>query len=380
MASDIDSKAKRDKLAARREPYWEKLEAGEFLGYRRTKTGGTWIARYRDDEGKQHYKSLSLPPHAPVDVHKIAAKEARKWFATLDQGANFRSGTVAEAADAYVEYLRVKNGDDAAADAKGRINRLIRVQLGKRRVDKLRQRDIEEWFFEMVPAEGKPEALRKAKASANRNFNCLKAILNRAYATGEVTTDAAWRHVERFEGVDGARKVFLTKPHVAALLKVTTGGFHELCFSAVRSGARYGELRANRVKDFDREAGVLHVREGKTGQRIVPLTDELFAHFSKLAKDKLPDAYLHTRDDGEPWGHSDQDGLMRAAAKAAKLPAGTVFYTLRHTWIAQSIVAGMDIFSVAKVAGTSVEMIMKHYGKLLQDRVKEAMTKAAAAA
>jgi len=122
---------------------------------------------------------------------------------------------------------------------------------------------------------------------------------------------------------------------------------------------------------------VLHIRESKTGERIVPLTAEMVSHFNELAKSKLPDAYLLTRDDGKPWAHSDHDEFMRDAAKAAKLPAGTVFYTLRHSFIASAISAGMDIYSVAEITGTSVRMIEKHYGKLLKDRVREAMTAAA---
>ena len=42
-----------------------------------------------------------------------------------------------------------------------------------------------------------------------------------------------------------------------------------------------------------------------------------------------------------------------------------------------AISAGMDIYSVAEITGTSIRMIEKHYGKLLKDRVRDAMTAAA---
>ena len=118
------------------------------------------------------------------------------------------------------------------------------------------------------------------------------------------------------------------------------------------------------------------IREGKTGERIVPMTPDMAKHFSKLARGKLPEAYLLTRDDGKPWGHSDQDKLMRAAVKKAKLPREVVFYTLRHSFIAQAISVGLDIYSVAEITGTSIAMIERHYGKLLKGRVREAMTRA----
>jgi hypothetical protein len=39
-------------------------------------------------------------------------------------------------------------------------------------------------------------------------------------------------------------------------------------------------------------------------------------------------------------------------------------YTLRHVAISELIMGGMDSFIVARLAGTSVAMIEKHYGHL----------------
>lgn len=378
MASKIDTKSKRDRLKVRREPYWDKLQSGGYLGFRRTDNEGNWNARFRDEHGKQNYKSLTLPPHLPINLYDTAASEARKWFDGLSAGAKPKSGTVAEAADAYVEVLRTRNGDAAAKDAKGRIDRYIRQSLGKKRVDKLRRADVESWLLGFVPKEGKPEEIRCAKASANRNFATFKAILNRAYEGGDVTTAHAWIGVKKFQGVDGARTTFLTREQVRKLIGSVSGGFQHLLMAGALTGARYGEICALRAKDFDRAARVLHVQRGKTSQRIIPLTKEMMKFFGERAKAKLPEAHLLTRDDGRPWGHSDQDELMRAAVKEARLPKATVFYTLRHTFIATNIMAGMDIYSVAEVAGTSIEMIERYYGKFLKDRVRDAMTLAAA--
>ena len=53
-----DSRTAREKLRQRREPYWAKISKGCFPGYRRIAVSGTWIARYRDHDGKQHYRAL----------------------------------------------------------------------------------------------------------------------------------------------------------------------------------------------------------------------------------------------------------------------------------------------------------------------------------
>jgi hypothetical protein len=55
----FDTRSARSKCEVRREPYWVRMDAGAFIGYRRLSSGnGTWIARLRGDDGKQHYHAL----------------------------------------------------------------------------------------------------------------------------------------------------------------------------------------------------------------------------------------------------------------------------------------------------------------------------------
>lgn len=376
MASKIDTKAKRDRLAIRREPYWAKVQKGNYVGFRRTANGGHWIARHRDDEGSQKYHSLMLPEHLACNEYDSAVAEARAWFESLSVGVKPRSGTLSEAADDYLKAIRVRKGERAESDAKWRIERHIRPQFGKRPIAKITAAEIERWLHAFVPSEGSQEQIRKAKATANRTLTTLKAILNHARKNGLVASSLAWDRVKAFGKVDGARKLFLSPEQVNALIAAATGEFKKLVTAGALIGARYGELRALRVRDLDTGAKILHIREGKTGERIVPLTDDMLTFFEAQTKDKLPDAYLFTRDDGRPWGHSDQDALMRQAAKEAKLPRGVVFYSLRHAFIASAISAGLDIYSIAQISGTSIRMIEKHYGKLLKEKVREVMAKA----
>jgi site-specific recombinase XerD len=49
------------------------------------------------------------------------------------------------------------------------------------------------------------------------------------------------------------------------------------------------------------------------------------------------------------------------AAKVAELPAGVTSYTLRHSTITELIGAGLDTLQVARMSGTSLPMIDKHY-------------------
>jgi hypothetical protein len=55
------TRSARLRLSSRTKPYWRMLEQGLHLGYRRRATGGTWIARRRDENGIYHEEKLDWP-------------------------------------------------------------------------------------------------------------------------------------------------------------------------------------------------------------------------------------------------------------------------------------------------------------------------------
>lgn len=371
----IDTPTQRLRLKVRREPYWVKLQARGYLGFRRTSDGGTWIARWRTEQGKHRYRALRIV-EAPERAFDAAAEAAREWFRQAASGIAGRT-TVRDAASRYVEALRLRRGEQAAKDALGRIERTILPRLGDRPLDRLSLAELESWLHALVPPGLDEEATRRAKESANRNLTTLRALLNHAWRAGLVASNAPWRKLRAFARTRRAREVFLSPEERARLLDCCAGAFRDLVEAALLTGARYGELRELRVADFDRERRLLNIRRGKTGARSVPLSNAAVALFERLSRDKLPAAHILARDDGRPWGHSDQDAPMRKAVQAARLPRQTVFYSLRHTFIANAIVGGLDIHTVAKIAGTSVRMIEEHYGKLLQEDARERLNRIA---
>lgn len=371
----IDTPTQRDKLAPRREPYWHKLQKGGYLGYRQTGDGGFWIARWRNEDGKERYNALKLIPTERAREFDDAQQMARTWFDTQQAGVTGR-WTVKKAAEHYLEGLRLESGDSAANDAGGRINRCILIhKIARRPLDRLTTSEIEEWRNGLVPASKDAETTRKAKDSANRNLTTLKALLNKAWRSGRVMSPEPWKRVEAFADTRNARKVFLNPVQRKRLLENCESGFKDLIEGALLTGARYGELRSLLAGDYDKARRILSIRDGKTGPREVPVSDAAAALFKRLTARKLPTAPLFARDDGKAWEHSDQDELMRDAAKKAKLPAGTVFYTLRHTHIANALSGGIGIHQVAKLCGTSVRMIELHYDKFLHSNVQDTLNK-----
>jgi hypothetical protein len=60
----LDTRSARSRLTLRREPYWTVVSEGCALGYRRGAKGGTWIGRFRDESGRQHYEALGAADDA----------------------------------------------------------------------------------------------------------------------------------------------------------------------------------------------------------------------------------------------------------------------------------------------------------------------------
>ncbi len=363
MANSIDSKFKRDKLTPRREPYWEMLKIGAAIGYRKLESGdGTWIARWRNDEGKQKYRALGN-----FDRFDDAASSARAWVLNCEQGASPKITTVKEVCTAYVDALRAEGRTSTADDAEGRFARLVYDEsIGKLAIDKLKTSHIQKWMNNQIDDddEADDEDVRRSKDSANRNLATFKAALNLALRNRLVATDAGWKTVRAFAKVSARRKdAFLSMEQRTALLKACPDDLQLLVKAMLLTGARPGELANLNASDFDKRLGCLTLK-GKTGTRTVAISTAAAALFAEIGKDKIGAAPMLATAYGQRWNKDSWKKIFKEAVTAAKLPEAVVMYSLRHTAISEMVLAGMDSFIVAKLAGTSVAMIEANYGHL----------------
>ena len=69
--------------------------------------------------------------------------------------------------------------------------------------------------------DGSEEAIRRRKSSANRTWTILRAALNHAFRDDLVASDAAWRKVKPFKGVDAARVRYLTVEQARRLVNAS---------------------------------------------------------------------------------------------------------------------------------------------------------------
>jgi hypothetical protein len=66
------------------------------------------------------------------------------------------------------------------------------------------------------------------------------------------------------------------------------------------------------------------------------------------------------------------------AIEASGVPRPARIYDLRSTFASNSLAAGIDVFELARVMGTSIEMIERHYGTLLTGAAAGIATRLAA--
>ncbi|MGE0629601.1 MAG: tyrosine-type recombinase/integrase [Geminicoccaceae bacterium] len=405
----LDTRTARAKLAVRREPYWTVLVQGAALGYRRSKKAGTWIARWRDAAGKQHYRSLGAADDA-LDADGVAALSfaqaqdyTRGWIAALVGDAAASSGaphTVNDALDTYLEWLARHRR--SARDATWKADALIRPKLGQVPLSRLTASTIRQWHEELAeqPArlrsrrkldnDGRQQAQRfrappetedgrrARRASANRVLTILKAALNRAYHDGKVPTDDAWRRVKPFTNADAARLRYLSQDECTRLLNACEPFFRKLVRAALLTGCRYGELARLEARDLDLDAGMLHVRTSKSGRpRHVPLDDEALAFLRSAAAALSEGDLVFRQASGRAWGVSEQRRPLLGAALAARM-AEVNFHALRHTWASHRIMAGAPLMVVAQVLGhADTRMVERHYGHLSPGYVHDVVRRTA---
>ena len=390
----IDTRSARAKLSFRREPYWTVLSHGCALGYRKGAKGGTWIARFRDDGGRQHYQAIGPaddardPDGLTVFDFAAAQAKARAWFElkAREQAGDLTPSrgpyTVYDAlADYRTDYLR--RGGKAVDRFDWSTEAWIKPELGSLPLAKLGKSRIVAWHQKMaeMPARlrTKPgteqqyrepsnnrDVVRRRRSTANRVLTMLKAALNHAHREGKCVSDDAWRTVRAFREADAARLRYLTDDEARRLTNACPPDFRALVTGALLTGCRYGELAVMTAEDFNPDAGTVRVRASKSGKpRHVVLTQEGRDFFAVLAAGKPGSAHLFVRATGKPWGKSEQQRPLSAACIAARIEQPVNFHGLRHTYASRLAMRAVPLAVIAAQLGhADTRMVEKHYGHL----------------
>jgi hypothetical protein len=252
--ASLATRSARLRLAINTKPYWRVIEQGLHLGYRRRATGGTWIARRRDERGFYREAKLGL-----ADDLQDGNGDGVLDFSQAQRAAPSGPYTVARAMADYLEDYRRRGGK--AADSIASVARQnILGPLGDTEVGKLTTKRLADWHRAIAERPRRwrarngakpnlavfdrknPDAVRRRRATANRLLTYLKAALNQAWRAGLVASDDAWRRVKPFKSVDLPVIRYLSRAEITRLLNACPAAFRDLLHVALLTGCRYGEL------------------------------------------------------------------------------------------------------------------------------------------
>ena len=383
--ADLSRIGERNALRTRpgKEPHWQRLRAGCYVGYRPSKRGGkgTWFARaYDEDTGK--YCRKGLGDYGTLTGHEVftAAKRDAEDFAELVETGGLRAEKLETVADACRAYLAEKPGSIAAGIFRRHVfnDPLARVKL-----DKLRKHHLRDWRKRL---EDTPALLTRSKRGAkltkvrspstvNRDMVPLRAALWRVKSPGLPNTDAAWQEaLKPAKGAGRRRELYLDRLERKKLLEAIEPEaepfFRSLCLLPLRPGA----MAALTVRNFDKRTRTLTIGTDKNGKpRQITVPPSIAEFLERQCRDKLPSAWLFTRSDGVAWSKDKWKDPIKDAVHAAGLPASATAYTLRHSVLTDLVRGGLPILTVAQLADTSVAMIEQHYGHLVRSDAEQAL-------
>ena len=445
-SAEMDSPTKRKSLAAG-DYHQEPLPAGGYLKYRcpaKDKVG-SWFVQdpdpvtgklaqakiaVADDDLKRPADGVAIMTYAQArEIAEARVKvraKARKQAAGGDQAPD-KLRTVRDVMAYYIRDAKATRKNIATAlSTEESANANILPQLGDVLVEELTGDVIEKWrdelagrgrrktgwtrkegeaiiYLPLIPAkraktmtkaelaEATELAVKRRKSSANRELALLKAALNLAVEKRKIPVDhAPWAQVELFKGVKGQRVRFLVVTEQVRLVNACPEDFRQLVCGALYTGARYAELAATKVMDFDAANGSLRV-EGKgqdTKVRHIFLTKEGTVFFSGLVAGRAGGELIFIRHgvergsrkdlkNADGWLKDDVKTPMKRACKDAQIEP-LVFHELRHTYASSLIAENIPLMVVAAQLGhADTRMVEKHYGHLAPSATKDTIRKMA---
>jgi len=395
----LDTREARRKLKFRHEPYWRLIDAGLHLGYRKGPRGGVWLARLA--QGGAYKKKvlgsandiLDADGETVLDFSQAQKKahEFRQRVATSTAGPC----TVGKASERYLEWFRVARKGVYSTEVTIRAHILPAFQ--EREIATITSDELKRWLRKLAEQPGRlrtrkgarkqvhreapatVEERRARRASANRVFTVLRAILNKAFEDGYVSDDKAWRKIRPFENTDHGQIRFLKTDECVRLVNACPADLRALVRGALYTGGRFGELARLTVADVHTADNRIYISPGaKSGHgRYVPLNAEATQFFADLIAGKTGFAVVFTKTDSAAWGKNHHVRAFEKANKAAKIEPAIGFHDLRHTYAtAFANIGGNTIDLLATILGhADTRITKKHYAHLFDDTLKAAVSK-----
>jgi integrase len=222
----------------------------------------------------------------------------------------------------------------------------------------------------------------------HRSAQVSRATVNRALATLRRLLRLAqeWRVIDRTPRIrmlngEGHRDFVVSHSQETQYLESAPQPLRDIALLIVDTGLRVGEALALQWGDIHLDAdgsrlGYLHVREGKSRQakRNVSLTMRVRKmlvgrYFAGISGCVFPG------DKGGPIPVSSLDHVHSRVRRALKLPQVFVLHSLRHTFLTRLGLAGVEAFTIMKLAGHSSVTVSQRYVHPTSQAMEQAVAK-----
>lgn len=297
--------------------------------------------------------------------------EAWKEYHRLMEGASLSSGTaVVHLLDEFLDWLK-DNRSDGTYQWYRRHLRKFRQFIGDRlRVEDLKPFHLTRWLA----------SLRVGQTTKNMAGRAVKRAFKWAASEGYISRSP----VASATVPSAARRETIITPEQwqQILDAVLDEEFRDVLTVLRETGCRPTELRLVEARHLHGDRWVFERDEskGKRNRRVVYLTDDARSICERLAEIH-PTGPLFRSRNGEPWRRNALTWRFKRLRVKLGIK-GMTPYTIRHTFVTDALVRGVDPITLAQICGhKDGTMIARVYAHLCQkpDHLQAALRRAVGA-
>ena len=352
------------------------------------------------------------------NVTEVSHSEAQKLFVShlksvLNENRRRNVLTVAELMEHFLEWIEAHRSDRTYDQRRRDCNWFGNFVVGGRRIadlpaDRIKAADLEAWLKHRRKKGDADQTIYHRETSIRHCWNWATK-----YPSPTPYLSPTYRPFAAVERTHVPQKVLtedtlITDDEIRILFEaaqVDLDVFHRFgpkenrdvnpyrdfadmlrCYH--HTGARTGELAKVEVCDLQLTTRQVVLGKHKTSRtqrqphvRRITLNDEAMSIFERFCARKSKTDRIFTTSDGKPWATRSLPARFDRVKKVAKkMGIGEVrkhitIYDFRHLWISEALMAGNDVATVARMAGTSIAMIERVYGHFRNDHLHEAQAK-----
>ena len=213
---------------------------------------------------------------------------------------------------------------------------------------------------------------RKGQKKAPATINVEIALLSHMFTWANKRTLTHNHPVKGRERLaTPCKERYLSHEEIQQLLSAGTGDLRDMVTLALGTGMRASEVLGLDRDHVDLKRTVAMLPDTKNGDRrlvpLPPLVIEMLTHRPAPLRELFPG-----------WNLSRLEHQFPQAVQQAGL-AGVTFHTLRHTFASYAVMAGVDLYPLAKLLGHRTISMVQRYAPLAPAHLQAATTQAAAA-